>query len=62
MIQKNYQREHMLQQQKKIIKDFNEKLAEYRQKYNSLFLTNYRENCRKRISFDLVYNIVKQLL
>ena len=50
------------QQQKKIIKDFNEKLAEYRQKYNSLFLTNYRENCRKRISFDLVYNIVKQLL
>lgn len=36
-----------------------------RTKYNSLFLTNYRESkkiARKRISFDLVYNIVGMFL
>jgi hypothetical protein len=34
-------------------------------KYNSLFLTNYRESkkiARKRISFDLAYKIVGMLL
>ena len=37
----------------------------YREKYHSLFLTNYRESkdiARKRISFDLVYQIVGHLL
>ena len=38
----------------------------YRNKYNSLFLTNYRESktnlARKRISFDLVYKIVEYVL
>ena len=37
---------------------FTKLLNEYREKYNSLFLTNYRESkdiARKRISFDLVY-------
>lgn len=36
-----------------------------REKYNSLFLTNYRESkkiSRKRISFKLVYNICNYLL
>jgi hypothetical protein len=45
--------------------DFNNLLTEYRNKYNSLFLTNYREShdiARKRISFDLVYQIVSYLL
>ena len=49
----------------KIIK-FNEKIESYRTKYNSLFLTNYRESSknysRKRISFDLAYNIIAQIL
>jgi hypothetical protein len=52
-------------QQKKIIDDFNVFLREYRTRYNSLFLTNYRESkdiARKRISFDLVYKIVGHLL
>lgn len=51
--------------QKKIVKDFNTFLNEKRHKYNSLFLTNYRESkdiARKRISFELVYDIVKYLL
>jgi len=51
--------------QKKIADDFNQYLDEKRNKYNSLFLTNYRESkkiARKRISFDLAYKIIKMLL
>jgi hypothetical protein len=49
-----------------IVDKFNEKIKNYRNKYNSLFLTNYRESSknysRKRISFDLAYNIIAQIL
>jgi len=48
--------------QMKLVDDFNTFLSEYRNKYNSLFMSNYRENNRKRISFDLVYKIVSHLL
>jgi hypothetical protein len=51
--------------QEMLVKDFNEYLNKMRTKYNSLFLTNYRESkkiARKRISFDLVYNIVGMFL
>jgi len=51
--------------QKKIVENFNKFLENYRNKYNSLFLANYRESkdiARKRISFDLVYKIVAYLL
>jgi hypothetical protein len=53
------------EQQKQLVETFNEYLTMQRKKYNSLFLTNYRESksiARKRISFDLVYNIVEYLL
>ena len=48
-----------------IIRDFNHLLNAYREKYHSLFLSNYRESkdiARKRISFDLVYQIVGHIL
>lgn len=51
--------------QKRLEIDFNNYLNEKRDKYNSLFLTNYRESktiARKRISFDLTYKIVSMLL
>jgi hypothetical protein len=54
-----------ISQQKKLIKLFNNYLNEQRNKYHSLFLTNYRESkdiARKRISFDLVYKIIGYLL
>ena len=54
-----------IEQQKKLIIDFNKYLDVMREKYNSLFLTNYRESkkiARKRISFKLVYNICNYLL
>jgi len=49
-------------QQQHLTEQFNQFLTEYREKYNSLFLTSYREHKRKRISFDLVYHIVGHLL
>ena len=54
-----------MEQQKKLVNDFNNLLNTHRNKYNSLFLTNYRESkdiARKRISFDLVYKIILHLL
>jgi hypothetical protein len=51
--------------QKELIIKFNKYLQEHRKKYNSLFLTNYRESkdiARKRISFDLVYSISQYIL
>ena len=48
-----------------LVEKFNSLLDEYRNKYNSLFLSNYRESkdlARKRISFDLVYSLVEHIL
>lgn len=53
------------EKQKQLIEKFNNFLEAYRKKYNSLFLTNYRESkdiARKRISFDLVYSIIEYIL
>ena len=51
--------------QQQLVDKFNNYLNEARKKYNSLFLTNYRESkdiARKRISFDLVYSITEYIL
>jgi hypothetical protein len=51
--------------QNQLIIKFNNFLTKHRKKYNSLFLTNYRESkdiARKRISFDLVYSITQYIL
>jgi hypothetical protein len=51
-----------LETQKCLVNRFNALLQQYREEYYSLFLSNYRENQRKRISFDLAYHIVGHLL
>ena len=54
-----------LAQQTELVERFNRLLEEYREKYNSLFLTNYRESntiARKRISFGLVFQLCGYLL
>lgn len=51
--------------QRSLVKKFNDYLDEKRERYNSLFLTNYRESnsiARKRISFELAFNICSHLL
>jgi len=54
-----------IEKQKNLVLSFNNLLNKYREEYNSLFLTNYRESkdiARKRISFDLIYNITEHIL
>jgi hypothetical protein len=50
------------EKQEQLTIEFNNFLNQYREKYNSLFLSAFREHKRKRISFDLVYHIVGHLL
>lgn len=50
------------QKQEELVRKFNNYINKERKKYNSLFLTNYRENGRKRISFDLGFKICNHLL
>jgi hypothetical protein len=54
------------EQQKDLVLRFNNYLNQMRERYHSLFLTNYRESknsfARKRISMSLAYSIVKYLL
>ncbi len=48
--------------QRLLVYKFNEFINKKRDEYHSLFLTNYRESNRKRISFDLVYDICNYIL
>jgi hypothetical protein len=48
-----------------LVEQFNDFLEDYRTKYNSMFLSNYRESnsiARKRSSFKLIYTIINHLL
>jgi len=49
------------EQQQKLLKDFNEELNKNREKYFSYFLTNFRDNNRKRISFDFTYKLLNYI-
>ncbi len=53
-------------EEKIIIQEFNILMEKYREEYNSLFLTNFRNSsnsyARKRISFDVVYNIIGYII
>lgn len=54
-----------LEQQKNLVEKMNIYLKNQRDKYNSLFLTNYRESnsiARKRISFSLAFKICNYIL
>lgn len=54
-----------LDEQKILVEKMNNYINNLREKYNSLFLTNYRESntiARKRISFDLAFNICNYIL
>lgn len=48
-------------EQKEIIDVFNKEINKMRDKYLSLFLTNYRDKDRKRISFDFAYKFINYI-
>ena len=54
-----------LEEQEHLVVKMNDFIKEQRKKYNSLFLTNYRDSnsiARKRISFDLAFKICNYML
>lgn len=50
-----------IKEQQDLMTKFNQELSCNRQKYFSFFLTNFRDNSRKRISFDFVYKFLNYL-
>lgn len=48
-------------EQKQIIKFFNKEIENLREKYISLFMTNFRDKNRKRISFDFSYKLINYI-
>jgi hypothetical protein len=58
-------KELTIEEQERLVKKMNNYIKVKRDKYNSLFLTNYRESntiARKRISFDLAFRICNYIL
>lgn len=50
-----------IEEQEKLMKLFNEELNKNRSQYFSFFLTNFRDNNRKRISFDFAYKLLNYI-
>lgn len=50
-----------IEEQENLIKKFNKELNKNRDQYFSFFLTNFRDNNRKRISFDFVYKLLNYI-
>ncbi|MFH1564560.1 MAG: hypothetical protein ABIC82_01795 [bacterium] len=53
-----FKTEVSIDEQIELMKKFNDELSVNREKYFSFFLTNFRDNNRKRISFDLAYKFL----
>ena len=53
-----FKKEVSVDEQIELMKKFNSELTSNRNKYFSFFLTNFRDNNRKRISFDLAYKFL----
>ena len=50
-----------INKQKELMQEFNQELNRNREKYFSFFLTNFRDNGRKRISFNFAYKLLNYL-
>jgi predicted RNA methylase len=50
-----------VREQEKLIELFNNEIETKRNQYHSLFMTNYRDKNRKRISFNFTYNFINHL-
>ncbi|MDR0953248.1 MAG: class I SAM-dependent methyltransferase [Elusimicrobiota bacterium] len=50
-----------VREQEQLIELFNQELDKKRREYNSLFMTNYRDKDRKRISFNFAYDFINYL-
>jgi len=53
-----FKKDVSINEQIELMKKFNDELSINREKYLSFFLTNFRDNNRKRMSFDLAYKFL----
>lgn len=56
-----FKREISIKEQEDLMERFNNELNKNRKQYFSFFLTNFRDNNRKRISFDMAYKLINYL-
>jgi len=56
-----FKKEVSQKEQRELMEEFNKKLNTNRERYFSFFLTNFRDNGRKRISFNFVYKFLNYL-
>lgn len=56
-----FQKEISIKEQEDLMKKFNNELNKNRNQYFSFFLTNFRDNNRKRMSFDLAYKLLNYI-
>lgn len=56
-----FAQEISIKEQEKLMREFNHELSRNREEYFSFFLTNFRDNGRKRISFDFAYKLLNYL-
>jgi hypothetical protein len=56
-----FEKDLSINEQEELMKEFNERLNRERNRYFSFFLTNFRDNNRKRISFDLTYKFLNYI-
>ena len=61
MINLLFSKKISFKEQRMLMDLFNEEINRLRDNYFSLFLTNFRDNDRKRISFDFVYKFINYL-
>jgi len=56
-----FKKEVSLKEQEDLMKRFNKELNKNRSQYFSFFLTNFRDNNRKRMSFDMAYKLLNYI-
>ncbi len=56
-----FKKEISIKKQEELMKKFNEELNKNREQYFSFFLTNFRDNNRKRMSFDMAYKLLNYI-
>ena len=56
-----FKQEVSIKDQARLMRKFNKELLKKRKKYLSFFLTNFRDNNRKRISFEFTYKLLNYI-
>jgi len=56
-----FEKDITIKEQEELMERFNKELNKNRIQYSSFFLTNFRDNNRKRMSFDMAYKLLNYI-